>query len=648
MKHALQSLEVELSEALTDIERVDILNQYAEKMLNPDVYLSIQLAFDAKQLSVTNDYIRGVADATNILGGCYYRLTENERAIAHAEEALEICTTIGYGLGSAFALNTIGAVFITTGEYVRALESFMQSLAIRTELNNQQGVATSLMNIGNVYQALGNQSKALDYYLKSLSLREEIDDKSGIGTSLTNIGNCYVIFGELSVALEYFYKSLSIKEELGNRQGQIGTLNSIAEVHLALKNNETCIEFAQKSYDLAAEMTNKLGESNALHCIGQALEQKNNFSAALDYYTRSLTIRREIHNPAGEAASLFSIGTLLIKLGAVDTSLSHLFNALKIAKSVQSKILMYKINQALADLYHQVGDSAKAYSYFKEFFRLKEEALSDEAKKNIQNLQAIHEVEQARKEAEIYRIRNTELAELNKNLLELNNEKNEFLGIAAHDLKNPLSGIILTASTVKQYFRQMPEDEVVGQMEIIEKTADRMRKIIINLLDIYSLESGKLNLSIKHFDIGILLTSLLNDFCKQATAKNITINFTPPSQSIFILADINATTEIFENLISNALKFLHKSGCITIQLLLLEEYSSVRVEVADNGQGLSDEDKLKLFGKFARLSARPTDGEDSTGLGLYIVKKLAEAMNGRVWCKSKLGQGAAFIVELPL
>lgn len=648
MKHALQSLEFELFEAESDQIRADILNRYAEEMLNPDVYLSMQLANDAKYLSAKINYKHGVAQAVNFIAACYYRLTENERAIESAEEALALCLEVGNDVGAAFALNTIGATSITIGDHVRALESFMRSLAIRTNINHQHGVATSLMNIGNVYQALGDQSQALEYYLKSLSLREEIDDKSGIGTSLTNIGNCYVVFGEFNVALEYFYKSLSIKEKLSNRQGLIGTLNSIAEVHLVLENNERCIEFARRSYDLSVEMTNKLGQSNGLHCIGKALEQKNDFSEALDYYTRSLTLRREIHNPAGEAASLLSIGILLEKLGATDTSLSHLFNSLKIAESIQSKILMYKANQAIADLFHHIGDFAKAYIYFKEFFRLKEEALGDEAQKNIKNLQAIHQVEQARKEAEIYRIRNIELAELNRNLLELNNEKNEFLGIAAHDLKNPLAGIMLTASTVKQYFKQMPEDEVIGQMEAIEKTADRMRKIIVNLLDIYSIESGKINLTIKHFDLCEVASYLVNDFRVRAAAKYISIDFMAPSEPVFVLADYNATIEVLENLISNSIKFSHKDSCIKIKLSTRVEYSAARIEVTDNGQGLSEDDKVKLFGKFARLSARPTAGEESTGLGLYIVKKLVEAMNGRISCESEFGKGANFIVELPL
>ena len=75
---------------------------------------------------------------------------------------------------------------------------------------------------------------------------------------------------------------------------------------------------------------------------------------------------------------------------------------------------------------------------------------------------------------------------------------------------------------------------------------------------------------------------------------------------------------------------------------------SVQIRIHDEGPGLSEEDMAKLFGKFARLSARPTAGEQSTGLGLSIVKKLVEAMNGKVWCESELGKGATFIVELPV
>jgi signal transduction histidine kinase len=104
--------------------------------------------------------------------------------------------------------------------------------------------------------------------------------------------------------------------------------------------------------------------------------------------------------------------------------------------------------------------------------------------------------------------------------------------------------------------------------------------------------------------------------------------------------------QVLDNIISNAVKYSPHRKNIFIRLKSSSE--AVRIEIQDEGPGISPDDMQKLFGKFARLSARPTGGEHSTGLGLSIVKKMVEAMNGRVWCESELGKGATFIVELPI
>ena len=100
-----------------------------------------------------------------------------------------------------------------------------------------------------------------------------------------------------------------------------------------------------------------------------------------------------------------------------------------------------------------------------------------------------------------------------------------------------------------------------------------------------------------------------------------------------------------DNLLSNAIKFSHPNGTITITVL--DTHSEIWTGVKDNGPGISDADRAKLFGKFQKLSARPTGGEESTGLGLSIVKRLTEEMNGRVWCESTLGESATFWIALP-
>jgi signal transduction histidine kinase len=103
--------------------------------------------------------------------------------------------------------------------------------------------------------------------------------------------------------------------------------------------------------------------------------------------------------------------------------------------------------------------------------------------------------------------------------------------------------------------------------------------------------------------------------------------------------------QVLDNLVSNVVKYSPHGTRAYVRVKRNAE--AVRVEVQDEGEGISPEDMKKLFGKFARLSAQPTGGEHSTGLGLSIVKKMVEAMNGKVWCESEFGNGATFIVELP-
>ncbi|MBD1209646.1 MAG: sensor histidine kinase [Ignavibacteria bacterium] len=115
-----------------------------------------------------------------------------------------------------------------------------------------------------------------------------------------------------------------------------------------------------------------------------------------------------------------------------------------------------------------------------------------------------------------------------------------------------------------------------------------------------------------------------------------------------ILADEFALHQVFDNLISNAIKFSPKWSKVVVRMVRhLSESgeAKVRIEIQDEGPGLTEQDKLKLFSKFARLSAKPTGQESSTGLGLSIVKRLVEAMGGQVWCESEHGKGATFIVE---
>ncbi len=242
--------------------------------------------------------------------------------------------------------------------------------------------------------------------------------------------------------------------------------------------------------------------------------------------------------------------------------------------------------------------------------------------------------------------RTQELQEKNTALITLNQEKNEFLGIAAHDLKNPLSAIRGYAEEIQEAFSEMSGEEVVEMAGLIQTSSKKMFDLITNLLDVNAIESGKMNISLQTVNILPIVQSLVDHYRDRAKAKNITLQFMASNLPHPAFVDENTTHQVLDNLISNAVKYSPSSKNITVRLVLQEQY--IRCEIQDEGPGLSEQDKKKLFGKFNRLTAKPTGGEHSTGLGLFIVKKLVEAMNSQVWCESELGQGATFIVQFPI
>ncbi len=239
--------------------------------------------------------------------------------------------------------------------------------------------------------------------------------------------------------------------------------------------------------------------------------------------------------------------------------------------------------------------------------------------------------------------RTQELQEKNQILLQLDQEKNEFLGIVAHDLKNPLSAIKSLSEEIERSIDRIPHTQLLKFINIIQIASRQMFNLINNLLDVNTIESGKIHLSCQPLNIIPIVSGLLDMYQDRATEKQIKLHFNNELFEDFVFADENIVGQILDNLISNAIKY--SPYCKNVYVRTYSQQGQVRCEIRDEGPGLTTEDQQKLFGKFARLTPRPTGQEHSTGLGLFIVKKLAELLDARIWCNSQVGQGTTFTLE---
>ena len=245
------------------------------------------------------------------------------------------------------------------------------------------------------------------------------------------------------------------------------------------------------------------------------------------------------------------------------------------------------------------------------------------------------------------------LTELNKKLraqareLErLNHDKNEMLGIVAHDLKNPLANILSSAEVLADPSRITATEPLVKLAARITGTAEGMLKLIDNLLNINAIEEGVWEEGVKLINVYGLLRQVAGEYAAQALRKRLTFNCTFDSEAeLHFRTDPDALHRILDNLISNAVKYSEPGGLITLCAELY--HNRLHISVADQGPGLTEADMEQLFGKYKRLSAKPTGGESSTGLGLAIAKKLCEKLSGSIFAESEHGKGAVFTVSLP-
>ena len=170
-----------------------------------------------------------------------------------------------------------------------------------------------------------------------------------------------------------------------------------------------------------------------------------------------------------------------------------------------------------------------------------------------------------------------------------------------------------------------------------------MNDMIRKILDVKAVESQIVHLDYEILDVNEILTSLERVFASKAKSKNIKLEISTNCDEPLIKADRNYLIQVLENLISNALKFSPFDK--RIQIKVREIDSSILIAVKDEGPGIPKSEFHQLFKKYNKLTPKPTDGEQSIGLGLSIVKKYVEVMNGKVWCRRDLETGAEFIVE---
>jgi signal transduction histidine kinase len=247
---------------------------------------------------------------------------------------------------------------------------------------------------------------------------------------------------------------------------------------------------------------------------------------------------------------------------------------------------------------------------------------------------------------------NSEMAMMQRTLVQqqaelraMNEEKNHFIGMAAHDLRNPLTGIRLFSEVLLRQGAEILSDKQLRMVEQIKSISQKMTAIVNEFLDVSKIESGKLSLTLQEANLNGLIEGVVELQQPDASRKEIRLEFTA-AERITAIIDSGKIEQVVTNLITNAVKFSPFGSAVAIGLARHD--GMAEIFVADEGPGIAAEEIPRLFRPFQRGSATVTGREQSVGLGLVICKKIVEGHGGRIRIESEFGKGATFYVELPV
>lgn len=239
-----------------------------------------------------------------------------------------------------------------------------------------------------------------------------------------------------------------------------------------------------------------------------------------------------------------------------------------------------------------------------------------------------------------------ELQKKNRELAELNKLKNQFLGMAAHDIRKPIGLIKMLSEFLQEEASDSLNDEHSDFINKIHNSSNYMIKLVNDFLDVSRIESGKLDLDLKPVFIVDVLNQAIVYIKPGIHRKNLDIEIIDKSENCKFIADQPKLEQVLINLLSNAVEHSFSGNRIIITIEKDPGYMFFKVK--DFGTGIPEKAMENLFDPFGRVGIKKTGNEKSTGLGLVIVKKIVETHKGTISCKSRVGKGTEFLIKLPL
>jgi signal transduction histidine kinase len=464
---------------------------------------------------------------------------------------------------------------------------------------------TNYINLGAIYNMLNKPDSALVYLENARVISEPYKDKMDLANLYNNIGNVYVKKHEYSKAIGYFQHNTA-EHELKNERADLWSdyLNQ-ADTYIGLRRFDSAEVYAFKSLNVAKELGSKNKEAGSYAILAKLYKESKKYQLAFDYQQKWYQLDTSLVN--SETTS--NIAELQEKYNAIEREHEN--------KLLQTQIVAEKLKQKI---YIYLVIAASLVILVISFAFL-------EKRSSNKKLEKV----------------NKTIMKQNEKLAELNQEKNSLISIVSHDLNTPFSSIKIWTQLLEGDKENLTTEQQKA-IDRIYQSAEKGELLIKNILIVEKAGLQSEKIVLESFNLADFVKLQIENIKPIVASKKISLHFDSNEHDINVLCDKSYMQRIFENLVTNAVKYSQPGKNIWINVDQNE--NSVFLTVKDEGIGISEKEIMHLFSRYGTVSSKPTNGEPSTGLGLYIVKRLAEELNGSVVCKSKIGVGSEFTVAL--
>ena len=683
----------QLHAAKDKVLQVEILNDIGLLFIQSQPDSAIKYANDALKLSIQNNYQKGIAKAYYLLGKANYEKNNSNESLKYYDKAIDLLKQTDELKLLANAYFSAGMCLYDLGEFSQAKKYYSQVRGLSSNIKLDTLFAKSTLWMGIALSVTGETNEALKYHIEALNLAEKIGLKKIAGSATLEIGIAYSTMRNSDKAIEYYNKAVKLYKEANDQINLCATLSNLSNEYISLAKYDNAIQYTAQALKIAEKINDKIEIGTQQGVLCRLYTSLKQYSKAADFGYNAIKNLKAAGEEKRLITAYLNIGDLFVKSHNSLKAVDYLNKALKLAQELKTEEDLRICYLFLSQAYEAAGNFKQSLAYSKLFNSVSDSFFNIENSRQILDLQTKYESEKKEKENELLRVdkelqhqviikqytvismvgfgllmmgimvfilvrlnsqkkkmntilnnQNDKLEQYSTRLEELNNTKDKFLSLIAHDLKNPFHTLMGIAGMLNEENSSLKEDEKRKLYDIMNKTLESSCNLLENLLKWAKSQTGIIEFKPEEVQLINVINKNLTLYEGSFHEKKINIKI-EVNDGLTVIADRNMVETIIRNLLSNAIKYSLEGGEIIIKAI--EENDEVKISVKDSGVGIS-EDNVKLLFRIDKVfSTRGTKEEKGNGLGLLVSKEFVEKHNGKIWVESTSGIGSTFNFTLP-